>query len=143
MSIRETPRESKALNDMSTKLLLTASALVMGAAGILGTFAPHELLGAFGIAAEGVLPLFAQLLAALYFAFAMVNWMARGSLIGGIYNRPVAVGNVTHFVIGALALIKAAAGEQRSVALLAVAAVYALFAIGFATLLFRSPVQSR
>lgn len=114
----------------------------MGAAGVAGSFAPHELLSAAGIAPDGLLPLVVQLLAALYFAFAMVNWMARGSLIGGIYNRPVAVGNVTHFFIGAFALIRVAS-EQRTPALLVATAVYILFAVGFAMLLFRSPVQSK
>jgi hypothetical protein len=122
---------------MSTRLLLTASALFMGATGIAGTFLPHELLRAAGIAPAGLLPLLVQLLAALLFAFAMVNWLARGSLIGGIYNRPVLVGNVAHFTIGALALVKATmAGEGN----LVLTIVYAAFAIGFGMLMFRSPV---
>ncbi|MEA2465742.1 MAG: hypothetical protein QOJ98_3489 [Acidobacteriota bacterium] len=122
---------------MNTKILLTASALFMGAMGIAGTFAPHELLRAAGVAPAGMLPLLVQLLAALLFAFAMVNWLARGSLIGGIYNRPVAVGNVAHFTIGALALAKATmAGEGN----LVLTIVYVAFAIGFGVVLFRSPV---
>ena len=36
----------------------------------------------------------------------MLNWMAKGTLIGGIYNKPIAIGNFTHFTIGGLALIK-------------------------------------
>jgi len=122
---------------MNTKILLTASAAVMGAMGIIGSFAPHEILRAAGLAPTGMLPLLVQLLAALLFAFAMVNWLARGSLIGGIYNRPVAVGNVAHFTIGALALTKATMAGEGSVVL---ATVYVVFAIGFAMMLFRSPV---
>ena len=80
------------------------------------------------------MPLLVQLLGALWFAFAMVNWTARGSLIGGIYNRPVAIGNLTHFVIGAFAL-----GKDGT--LMPVAIVYALFAVAFAFLFFRSPVS--
>jgi hypothetical protein len=123
---------------MNTKLLLSASALVMGAVGIAGSFLPHEILCAAGVVASaGMLPLLVQLLAALLFACAMVNWLARGSLIGGIYNRPVAIGNVAHFTMGALALIKATlAGEGNLVP----AVVYAAFAIAFAIVLFRSPV---
>jgi ATP/ADP translocase len=122
---------------MSTKVLLSASALVMGAMGVAGSFMPHEILRAMGAVPAGMLPLLVQLLAALLFAFAMVNWLARGSLIGGIYNRPVAVGNVAHFTIGALALVKASlAGEGN----LVLTIVYAVFAIGFGMVLFRSPV---
>ncbi|HYH08775.1 MAG TPA: hypothetical protein VEK11_17105 [Thermoanaerobaculia bacterium] len=122
---------------MNTKLLLTASAVVMGAAGIAGTFAPAEIANALQFGSPVVL----QLLAALLFAFAMVNWMARGSLIGGIYNRPVAVGNLTHFLIGGLALIKIVAAGERRVAFLVATAIYIVFALGFAAVLFRSPVQ--
>ena len=126
---------------MNTKILLSTSAVVMGIAGIAGSFLPHEVLSAIGVAPTGALPVLVQLLAATLFAFAMVNWTARGSLIGGIYNRPIAIGNLTHFVIGALALVKAAmnAGPHRMI--LAIAAViYVLFAVAFAAVFFRSPV---
>lgn len=125
---------------MNTKLLLGASAIVLGAAGIAGTFAPHELLSAFGIAPAGALPVMVQLLAAVLFGFAMLNWAAKGSLIGGIYNRPVAIGNLTHFVIGALASVKAIVGGQTNRVLIGVAVVYVVFAGGFAVVFFRSPV---
>jgi hypothetical protein len=121
---------------MNTKILLSVSALVMGAAGIAGSFAPHEILRAAGIAPSGMLPLLVQLLAAMLFALAMVNWTARGSLIGGIYNRPIAIGNMTHFTVGALALIKATMSGQGNVVL---TVVYAAFAIAFAMVFFRSP----
>lgn len=126
---------------MNTKVILSASAIVMGLAGVAGSFLPAELLNAVGVAPAGILPVMVQLLAALLFAFALVNWMARGSLIGGIYNRPVAIGNLTHFVIGALALVKAVmvAGPHRTVVLVA-AAIYVVFAIAFTAVFFRSPV---
>ncbi|HEY0371702.1 MAG TPA: hypothetical protein VGD79_06850 [Thermoanaerobaculia bacterium] len=119
---------------MNTKLVLSASAVVLGIAGIAASFMPHELLRAAGIAPAAPMPLLVQLLGALWFAFAMVNWTARGSLIGGIYNRPIAIGNLTHFVIGAFAL-----GKDGT--LMPVAIVYALFAIAFAMVFFRSPVS--
>jgi hypothetical protein len=127
---------------VNTKLVLAASAVLLGAAGIASTFAPHELLNAAGIAPTGILAILVQLLGATWFAFAMVNWAARGSLIGGIYNRPVAIGNLTHFVIGALALVKfVLAGERHTIVIVA-AAVYAVLAIAFAMVFFRSPVAS-
>jgi hypothetical protein len=124
---------------MSTKLILSASAMAMGAAGVAGTFAPHEVLRALGMPATGFAPLLMQLLAASLFAFAMMNWLARGSLIGGIYNRPLAVGNVAHFTIGALALVKGSmAGEGNVI----VTAVYVAFAIAFGIVMMRSPVSA-
>lgn len=56
---------------MNTKLLMIASALVLGLAGVAASFAPAELLTAWGApATEQTVLLAAQLLGALYFAFA-------------------------------------------------------------------------
>lgn len=126
---------------MNTKILLSASAIVMGVAGITASFAPAEFAAAAKLPLDGGLPLLIQLLGALLFAFAMVNWMARGSLIGGIYNRPVAVGNLTHFLVGGLALAKAVIGGERRGIFVVAAVVYAVFAIAFAVALQRSPVK--
>jgi hypothetical protein len=125
---------------MNTKILLSASALVLGALGIIGTFMPDELLSWAAIAPAGRTTLLVQLLAALLFAFAMANWAARGSLIGGIYNRPLALGNLTHFLVGALALTKGVIAGEHHPLIVGRAAVYAVFAIAFAGVFFRSPV---
>lgn len=119
---------------MNTRVLLSLSAVVMSVLGTAGLFLPHEILTALAIAPTGAAPLLVQLLAALLFAFGLVNWTSRGSLIGGICNRPVAMGNLAHFIIGALALTKAALSGQRHPAILALTAIYIVFAIGFATL---------
>jgi hypothetical protein len=128
------------VRDVNTKLVLGASALVLGAAGIAASFLPHEILGALGVPPSPVLAVLVQLLGATWFAFAMVNWAARGSLIGGIYNRPVAIGNLTHFVIGALALVKVVMAGEHALVVIVAAAIYALFAIAFALVFFSSPV---
>src|SRR6187551_3157567 len=91
---------------MNTKLVMTASAIVMGLAGILFSFMPQEVLSYVSSDPSLINSVIIQLIGALYFSFAMVNWTAKANLIGGIYNRPVAIGNLTHFIIGALALIK-------------------------------------
>jgi hypothetical protein len=120
---------------MKTKLLMTSSAVAMALAGAACTFAPQELLRAAAAPAVGLLPVAVQSYGALLLGFAMLNWMAKDSLIGGIYNRPAAVGNLLHFAAAAIARIKAGA--------LVPAAVYALFAIGFAMIVFTSPVSAK
>ena len=70
----------------------------------------------------------------------MVNWMAKGSLIGGIYARPVAIGNLTHFTVGALALVKGSASAPPLV--LGVTVVYIIMAISFGIVFFRHPVKT-
>lgn len=126
---------------MNTKLLMTASALIMGLTGITLSFLPHEFLNYFnGSAGAPQDALIVQLLGALYFAFAMVNWMAKGSLIGGIYARPIAIGNLTHFTVGALALLKGYA--SASSLLLGVTIVYIVLAVMFGIVFFRHPVKT-
>jgi hypothetical protein len=120
---------------------MTASALVMGALGLSATFLPQEIAAYLGVSAEGALPLLIQVLGALYFAFAMLNWSAKDSLIGGIYNRPVGIANLVHFVVGALALAKGAFASPADMAVLAMAAVYVLFASAFGMIFFTSPVR--
>src|SRR5687768_15921851 len=115
----------------------------MGILGIAGSFLPEELLRAAGVAPDRTVVITTQLHASLLFGFAMLNWMGRGSLIGGIYNRPLAAGNVAHFVIGALALLKASFGDGQAVALYALTGVYVMFAAAFALVLLRSPVSER
>ena len=119
---------------INTRLLLSASAVVLGIAGIAASFLPQEILRALAIEPAGLVPLLVQLLGAALFAFAMVNWTARGSLIGGIYNRAVALGNLTHFVVGGLALAKAALSLGGVVWVMA--AVYLVFAVGFTIVFF-------
>ena len=115
----------------------------MGGAGILGSFAPQELLRTLGAAPTGTLVLVTQLHAAILFGFAVVNWMASGSLLGGIYNRPLVVGNLAHFVVGALAGSKAVLAGERAVFTVSVSIVYLVFAIAFAFVLFRSPATAK
>lgn len=125
---------------MNTKLLLGSSAVVMGAAGVAASFLPHELLAALDTQPTDALALLVQLFGALLFAFAMMNWTAKGAAMGGIYGRPIALGNLTHFVVGALALLKGAMDGATDPLIIAAGAVYTGFAIAFGFAFFRSPV---
>ena len=125
---------------MNTRALLVTSAFVLGAAGIAASFLPVELLDALGAVPATPTRLIVQLLGALLFGFAMVNWAARGNAMGGIYGRPIAIGNLTHFVIGALALSKVVLSGATEPAVIVAAAVYVSFAVGFTLVVFRSPV---
>lgn len=113
----------------------------MASCGIIGSFAPGELAAYLRLAPTQPLPLGIQMASALLFAFGIVNWMARGSAIGGIYNRPLAVGNVAHFTMGALALLKSVIAGQRHPVIVVACVLYAVFALLFAGILFRSPVR--
>jgi hypothetical protein len=121
---------------MNTKLLMVASSLVLGVTGLVTSFAPVELLAVLKISPTGPLPVIIQLLGALYLGFAIMNWTAKDSLIGGIYARPLSIGNCLHFAVGAIALFKHqfAAGFQNPLTTALV--VYAIFASAFVYLIF-------
>lgn len=121
---------------MNTRYLLIASSLAMGVAGLAASFAPQELLVALRVAPTAPLPVILQLMGALYVAFAAANWTAKDSLFGGIYARPLALGNCLHFVVGALALGKHAWRSGIGGPLVAVLGVYVVFALGFGYLIF-------
>lgn len=115
---------------------MVASSLALGLAGLAASFAPSELLRALGSRAAEPLPVLIQLLGAMYVAFAITNWTAKDSMIGGIYSRPLSLGNCVHFVAGSLALAKQQFSQDVSVPLIAALFVYAIFAISFAWLVF-------
>ncbi len=118
---------------------MTLSAILMGLGGIGLSFLPNELATYMDWKESNSIIL--QILGALYFGFAMANWMSKGNLIGGIYNRPLAVGNFSHFFIATLVLIKITMRGSQPYGMIAVTIVYSIFAIAFAYILFTHPVK--
>ena len=66
---------------------------------------------------------------------ALLDWHARGAPFGGIYGRPVALGNFLHFAVIALALAQAVFAMPAPV-LWSVTAVAAALALCFGAVLF-------
>lgn len=126
---------------MNSRLLMTASAIVMALGGIVLTFAPELPLAQLGLPTTGIALLLGQIVGGLYFAFAMLNWMLKDSTIGGIYNRPALVSNLSHFVIAGLAILRYVSTGQAPLLLWGVAGVYTLLGVGFGLLLLRHPQQ--
>lgn len=120
---------------MNTKYLMIASAVLMGAVGIILTFLPQEILKYAG-ASPGLHPIFLQITGALYFSFALLNWMAKTNLIGGIYSKPVAMGNFTHFFVGGITLLKGVFAYPDLNFLWIAGGIYSLFAILFGMVAF-------
>ena len=129
---------------MNTKLIMMLSAAFLAFTGMGLTFFPQEIAVASGLGFTKAFQLILQILGALFFAFAMLNWMAKGSIIGGIYNRPIVLANLAHFFIGGLALIKALIGNfnlPSHIWILAV--IYSVFTVLFGILFSRHPsIQS-
>lgn len=129
---------------MNTKWIMITTSLLLGVSGIALTFAPDLIIGSLGVNPSQVSIILGQILGALYFGFATLNWMTKESLIGGIYNRPIAVANFTHFMIAGLALVKASiSNPQIPILLILVSGVYAVLALLFGILLFRHPIPDK
>ena len=128
---------------MNTKLVLTASAITLGIAGVICTFVPEEILRYAGMDATKQYQLFVQIFGALYFGFAMLNWMTRDTVIGGIYNRPIAIANFTHYAIAALALVKAVfANPGITPFFWIIAGSYTVFAVCFGIIFTSHPSKT-
>ena len=127
----------------NTKIIMISSTLFLGILGAILTFLPNEIISSIGIRPSQITTLFLQLMGAMYLGFAMLNWMAKGTLIGGIYNRPIAIGNLMHFGVGAIALIKVIFKIlSHKEIVIALTVVYVVFAILFAYVFRTNPTKT-
>ena len=117
---------------MKTKLLMTSSALFFGIIGILLSFLPNEIAEYLSVEPTIITILFLQILGAIYLGFGILNWTAKGTLIGGIYNKPIALGNLMHFIVGAITLVKVISNVQTHTEIIIFLTVfYVIFALLF------------
>ena len=125
---------------MRTKLLMTSSALFCGIIGILLSFLPNEIAEYLSVEPTIITILFLQILGAIYLGFGILNWTAKGTLIGGIYNKPIALGNLMHFIVGAITLVKVISNVQTHREIIIFLTVfYVIFALLFAYVIKTNP----
>ena len=117
---------------------MTSTSLILGLAGLFALFAPDVLLASLGVPMANPLSVLIQLMGALYFSMALMNWTAKDSAIGGIYARPISLANFAHFFIGSLLLAKVVLSSEFNVPIVLMLVVYAIFAILFYWLVFRA-----
>jgi len=118
---------------------MTTSAIFMALLGLSASFLPQELLTYANAEVGRFAVVLVQVTGALYLGFAFLNWMARGVLIGGIYSRPLALGNFMHFAVVTTVLAKVLVTEF-SLFTMAGVSIYAVFAMWFALVLFTHPL---
>ena len=137
MDEQATANSDSTLTDvLNTRVLMISSALFLGVLGVCLTFVPEEILEHYGGEPRQFTILLTKAAGALYLGFAILNWMARGNLIGGIYSRPVALGNFLHFFMIALVLLEEVLFEAVSVEIIIIAVCYATFAAIFGYIMF-------
>lgn len=123
---------------MNTKMLMTSSSLILGLAGMVNLFAPDSLLSILNMPVSAQSLLSIQMMGALYFSFALMNWAAKDSAIGGVYARPVSLGNFGHFLVGTLLLAKYQISNPVNAVIVVALVMYAVFASLFTWLVFRA-----
>lgn len=121
---------------LNTTVLMSASAMFMGLLGAGAALFPDQILAYFGASPEGFPLVLLSVVGMLYLSFGLLNWMARGNLIGGIYSRPVAIGNFTHFFGVSIILTKYTLDTSHVGVVVVGTAAYVLFAIGFGYIVF-------
>lgn len=117
------------------------SAIFLALLGLLTSYFPDKVLETHGTVPDNATLLLIQMMGALYLGFAILNWTARGVLMGGIYARPLALGNFLHFAMVGVMLAKAAY-THGVVQLATSAVVFSAFAAWFGIVLFTSPVRA-
>lgn len=120
-----------------TYYLMLFSAFFNGFLGIVLSFMPQEVNALLG--ADNVL--ITQILAAALMGIGILNYMAKGNMIGGIYSRPVLLCNSLYHTVSAIVLIKFLSNADGDYPILwSMAAMYSIFTIAFGRLFFKSPV---
>jgi len=122
---------------MNSKFIMIICAAILGIIGVILIFLPKESEVYLNMGNSKAIVF--QILGALYFGFAIINWTAKGNLTGGIFNRPIVIGNFTHFFIGSLILIKFTIVHTSQIVLILIMIAYLALAVTFGYLLFMHP----
>jgi len=128
--------------DSTSRAVILATTLVLGAAGIALIFAPAEVAHSIGVAEPGAAVLLLELYGAALFGLAMTGWMVRDAIIGGIFGRSYVVGNAAHAFVGAFALLRPAIVPGAPAGLRVLTCAYVALAIIFGYLMFVAAPRS-
>lgn len=126
---------------LNTQTLMTSSAIFYGIGGVILSFLPQEILAFAQL--DTNLSFILQLMGALFLSFAILNWMARATLVGGIYNRGIALSNFMHFFIGSTIWLKLFIKIMNNHYYLILGLIYGVFGVCFGYILFNSPKSVR
>lgn len=108
--------------------------------GLLTSFLPQEVLKINDLPTSPTNVLLLQILSAFYIGLAMINYLSKDAAIGGIYNRPILMGNIAYHGIASIALVKFAFRQDMfSTTLITLTIVYCALSLGFLKLFFVGP----
>ncbi len=118
-----------------------ASAAVLAAGGMALLFAADAILPrvspGFPVGSAWV----GQLLGAAWLGLAALNWIGRGTLLGGIYGRSMVMANAAFYFIATTVLVPIAQRAGASPALRLATLLIAAFTVVYVWLFYRGPVE--
>lgn len=127
----------------TTKYFLSAHAIYLGLLGLFLIFLPDNVEKLLQLEANKTVQLLLQLTGGLYFSLAMLNWMIKGTPIGGIYNRPSLIANLSYYLVIIPTLIKFLINQNELSSLLVILAITSIiFGSGFIRLFYKNPTSS-
>lgn len=121
---------------MKATTLTHLSLVLFGTAGTVLLFAGADVLPTVFDASDGWL---AQLVASGWLAMAMLNWLHRRSVVGGIHGRPLVMSNLVVWVIVSTTLAKAGGAPIPELLRIGVSSVAGLMALTYGWLMMRGP----
>ena len=125
---------------MNTKTLMIISAIFLAVNGFGFTFFPNEISVLLINDDNHIFILILQILGALYLGFSILNWMSKTNLIGGIYSKPLLIGNLLHFFTASMALMKLTFKVETNLQLIfSYTIIYSLFTLFFGYVFFTNP----
>lgn len=118
---------------------MITSGILNGILGIALTFLPQEIGGWLGLAPDSEFNVLAfQLLGGALFGFGLMNYTGRNAILGGIYGKPILLGNMVFHFIAALELITLMFETDRYGFIAFFAILYAFLAAAFIRMNFTS-----
>ncbi len=125
-----------------SSLISRTSAGFLALVGLVLLFASDEVLPHVVPDVPATASWIGQLIAAGWLGLAVLNWVSRSALLGGIYGRPVVLTNALFYFIGATTLLKVMSAQEHLAVLRWIAGPVAMFAGVYGWLLFRGPIRT-
>lgn len=120
--------------------MITSASLFL-AHGIVLLFASELLYKLFNLSNSPEGSVTAQLFGAALIGLGLMNWTARGLVLGGIYGRALVYGNFVSSLIGFFVSIRARLNGFSNEYFWIEVVLYFVFAIAFGVMLFRGPIR--
>ena len=124
---------------MRSTRVTRASAILLALAGAASLFAPVEVLSRTVPDIPPSASWLGQLLGAAWLGLATMNWLARFTMVGGIYGRAIVSANAAAYFVSAMVMLSAGRRLGFSTSMLVITIVALVMAAVYGYLLFRGP----